>query len=300
MNAVTVALVMVFATVALISASVTYMALEAASPARRRMRDLLRGRDKADEQAAAGPESSLVVQRVKTFVPKSAKDMSKLQKRMVRGGFIKPSHLAIYLVLEICLPVIGFVASAYFLGIAGRGMVFAIMAAILGYLAPSLVLERYIRQRQKEIQNGLPDALDLMIVSIEAGLAIDQAIMKCAEELYLAYPALAEELRYVNIECRAGKPRIEAFKNLDARTKNDDVRALVAMMVQTDRFGTSISQALRTFADVTRTKRRQRAEERAAQVGVKMVFPLVLFLFPALYVVILGAAVIQIFRAFLG
>ena len=296
MDAVTLAIVMVFATVALISASVTYMALEAASPARRRIRDLLRGPGEIDD--SANLESSLVVQRVKTFVPKSAKDMSKLQKRMVRGGFVKPSHLVIFLILELSLPVIGFATSAYFLGTAGRGLLFGAMAAIVGYLVPGLTLERYIRLRQKEIQNGLPDALDLLIVAIEAGLAIDQAIMKCAEELYLAYPALAEELRYVNIECRAGKPRIEAFKNFAIRTKVDDVRALVAMLVQTDRFGTSIAQALRTHAEESRTKRRQRAEERAAKIGVKLVFPLVFCLFPAFYVVTLGPAVIKFIHAF--
>ena len=131
-------------------------------------------------------------------------------------------------------------------------------------------------------------------------MAIDQAIMKCAEELHLAYPALAEELHLVNVECRAGKPRIEAFKNFAIRTKVDDVRALVAMLVQTDRFGTSIAQALRTHAEESRVKRRQRAEERAAKIGVKLVFPLVFCLFPAFYVVTLGAAIIKFVHAFGG
>jgi tight adherence protein C len=150
------------------------------------------------------------------------------------------------------------------------------------------------------ITNGLPDVLDLLIVCLEAGSALDQAIVKATEELYLAYPALGEELKMLTAETRAGKPRMEAFRNFEARTKNDDVRSLVAMLVQTDRFGTSVSQALRTFAEVARTKRRQRAEERAAKIGVKMVFPLVLFLFPALYVVTLGVAVIQIVNVFFG
>src|SRR4029078_9396977 len=120
------------------------------------------------------------------------------------------------------------------------------------------------------------------------------------EELALAYPNLAEELRMVNVEGRAGKPRIEAFKNFADRTKVDDVRALVSMLIQTDRFGTSVAQALRTHAEVSRTKRRQRAEERAAKIGVKLVFPLVFFLFPAFYVVTLGPAVIQFVRVFFG
>ena len=115
---------------------------------------------------------------------------------------------------------------------------------------------------------------------------IDQAILKSAEELRIAYPNLAEELHMITVECRAGKPRIEAFKNFASRTKVDDVRALVAMLVQTDRFGTSIADALRTYAEVSRTKRRQRAEERAAKIGVKLVFPLVFCLFPAFFVVV--------------
>ena len=155
-------------------------------------------------------------------------------------------------------------------------------------------------QRQKEIQNGLPDALDLLIVCVEAGAGLDAAIVKASEELALAYPALAEELRLVTTECRAGKPRIEAFKNFAQRTGVDDVRALVAMLVQTDRFGTSIAQALRTHAATSRTKRRQRAEERAAKLGVKLVFPLVFCLFPALYVVVLGPAVIKIMHTLMN
>jgi tight adherence protein C len=291
-------LAMVFATVALISASLTYRALDTASPTRRRIKDLLRGPGKASAQVATlSEESSPVLDRVKTFIPKSPKEMSRQQQRLARAGYHKPTHLAVYLILEIAIPVVAFVVTALFMGF-GRGLVFAILAAIVGYLIPTFLLERAIKQRQKEIQNGLPDALDLLIVSIEAGLAIDQAMMKCAEELHIAYPALAEELRFINVECRAGKPRLQAFKNFAARTKVDDVRALVAMLVQTDRFGTSIAQALRTHAEVSRTKRKQRAEERAAKIGVKLVFPLVFCLFPALYVVTLGSAVVKFTHAF--
>jgi tight adherence protein C len=295
----TMALVMVFASVALISASITYVALETASPTRRRLRNLLAGPSRFRTPAAEGlsEEPSPVLQRIKTFIPKSPKEMSRLQQRLARAGFHKPKHVAIYLIAEIAIPIVAFAVTSLVMGLRS-GLVFAILAAIVGYLIPSLILERFIKQRQKEIQNGLPDALDLLIVSIEAGLAIDQAMMKCAEELYIAYPALAEELRFINVECRAGKPRLEAFKNFATRTKVDDVRALVAMLVQTDRFGTSVGQALRTHAEVSRTKRRQRAEERAAKIGVKLVFPLVFFLFPAFYIVTLGPAVIKFVHAF--
>jgi tight adherence protein C len=158
------------------------------------------------------------------------------------------------------------------------------------------VVGRIVTRRQMQIRNGLPDALDLIIVCVEAGLSLDQAVLKASEELGLSHPALADELQQVTNEIRAGKPRMEAFRNFAARTKVDDVRALVAMLIQTDRFGTSIAQALRTHADTGRSVRRQRAEERAAKLGVKLVFPLVFCLFPAMYVVMLGPGAIRIIR----
>ena len=144
----------------------------------------------------------------------------------------------------------------------------------------------------------MADALDLLTICVEAGSGLDQAISRAAEELDLAHPAIAGELRLITTETRAGKPRLEAFQNFAKRTGVDDVRALVAMLTQTDRFGTSVGQALRTHADTIRTKRRQAAEERAAKVSVKMVFPLALCLFPALYVVCFGPVVVQIYRTF--
>jgi tight adherence protein C len=165
-------------------------------------------------------------------------------------------------------------------------------------MVPGLVLLRLISRRQKVIQNGLADALDLFIVCLEAGSSLDQAIVKASDELDVAYPALAEELQMLTVETRAGKPRLEAFKNFATRTGVDDVRALVAMLVQTDRFGTSVADALRTHAKTSRTKRRQRAEERAAKISVKIVFPLVFCLFPAFYVVTLGPGIVKFVRVF--
>jgi tight adherence protein C len=170
----------------------------------------------------------------------------------------------------------------------------------MGFQVPGFILQRQITKRQKLIRNGLPDALDLLIVCLEAGSALDQAILKASEELTVAHPALAEELKLVITETRAGKPRLEAFRNFADRTGVDDVRALVAMLIQTDRFGTSVGQALRTHAETSRTKRRQRAVERAAKIGVQLVFPLVFLLFPALFVVTLGPSVILFIRIFFG
>jgi tight adherence protein C len=174
------------------------------------------------------------------------------------------------------------------------------LGALGGYMAPSFVLQRRIKTRKREIQNGLADALDLFVLCLEAGTGLDQAIVKASDELDVAYPALGDQLRILIAEMRAGKARLEVFRGLAARTQVDDVRALVAMLVQTDRFGTSIAQALRSHAEVCRTKRRQRAEERAQKVGVKLVFPLVFCLFPALYVVMLGPAYLDFLKVFNG
>ena len=293
-------LVAVFISVALFIGSLTYVSLERSSAVRRRIRGLqggaARGTDHEHSALGDAPTTAPIVKRITTFIPKSPKQMSKVQRRLALAGFYKPKHIAFYIISEVVLPVIVF--TAFFLTMGRSGVIFGGLAAILGYLAPGLIVEYYAKTRQKEIRNGLPDALDLLIVALEAGLGIDQAILKSAEELRIAYPNLAEELHIITVECRAGKPRIEAFKNFANRTKVDDVRALVAMLVQTDRFGTSIADALRTYAEVSRTKRRQRAEERAAKIGVKLVFPLVFCLFPAFFVVTLGPGIIKFVHAF--
>jgi tight adherence protein C len=275
--------------------------------------ELLRRRAPARQRLhAAGAASVLVTDaplavgeldprfvRANRFLPKSPKEMSRLQRRMARAGFRGATPPVVYSMCEVGLPLILVLASIYFLGL-GQGLFIGALAAIIGYMIPGFWLSWKTEQRKKLIANGLPDALDLLIVCVEAGMGLDQAIAKAAEELAVSHPALSEELGIITTEIRAGKARMEAFKNFAERTKVDDVRQLVSMLVQTDRFGTSISQALRTQADVSRTKRRQRAEERAHKLGVKLVFPLVFCLFPAMYVVTLGPAVIKFVRFFAG
>jgi len=169
----------------------------------------------------------------------------------------------------------------------------ALVGCALGYLVPSMLLGRLAKKRQHKIRLGLPDALDLLVVSVEAGLGLDQAIQRVGTELNFAHPDLSEELRLINLELRAGKARVDALRNFADRTGVDDVQSLVAMLVQTDKFGTSVAQSLRVHSDTVRTKRRQRAEEAAAKTGVKMVFPLVFCIFPAIWVVTIGPAVIK-------
>ena len=169
-------------------------------------------------------------------------------------------------------------------------------AGAFGFFLPRFWLKRKIKARQRLITLGLPDALDLTVICVEAGLALDQALMRVGQDLSHSHPELSAEFHMFNLETRAGKPRVEALHNMAARTGVHDVRALVATLVQTDRFGTSVAQALRVHSDSLRTERRQRAEEQAAKTTIKMVIPLVLFILPSLLVVTIGPALIQLFR----
>ena len=251
----------------------------------------------APRQSLVGESLPRAVQRLRSFVPKSPKEMNRIERLMASAGYHGPWPATLFAIAQFGLPLLMFGAVVWQFG-TGSALMFAVIAAMLGYFVPNLWLDRAINRRRREIQNGLPDAIDLLIVCIESGSGIDQALNRVAEELAIAYPALARELQMISAETRAGKPRLEAFKNFAARTKVDDVRSLVAMLVQTDRFGTSIGQALRTHAETSRTKRRQRAEEKAAKLAVKLLFPLVFCLFPAFYVIVLGPSMLGIFRHF--
>jgi tight adherence protein C len=286
------ALVAVFASVALLAGAATSAALSRTAAGRRRLFAL---QAPTLQPAVAGMLTDAPTardSRLSTYVPKSPKEMTRLQRRLAEAGFHGFTPVLVYAFSEIALAAVAFLAVVSLLGLR-KGAMFAVAAAVQGYLVPGFIVARRIRLRKKQIENGLPDALDLLIVSLEAGLAIDQALLKSAEELEIAYPALSQELHLVNIETRAGKPRLEALKNFAKRSKVDDVRALVAMLVQTDRFGTSVAQALRTHAEVARVKRRQRAEEKAAKLSVKLIFPLVFCLLPAFFVISVGPAIIK-------
>jgi tight adherence protein C len=288
-----------FVSVALITGVGASALLARTSPERRRLREvaaLAGGPSLLIDQVRLTEDVSPRLQSVASKLPKSPKDMSRLRRRLASAGIYSFGAAVCYSALELALPVL-FAGAVLSQMRDGSGWALAAIMGAVGYLVPSLVLGRLITRRQRRIENGLPDALDLIIVCVEAGCSLDQGILKTTEELEISHPELAFEMRTITSEVRAGKPRVEAFKNFASRTRVDDVRALVAMLVQTDRFGTSIAQALRTHAATSRQKRRQRAEERAAKVGVKLVFPLVFFLFPAFYVVTLGPAVILFLRS---
>ena len=196
--------------------------------------------------------------------------------------------------VRILFPIL-LLAVVYFTGFYQENPV-AVLAllGVLGYMAPEFYVTQVVRKRQHKVQRSLPDALDLMVISMEAGLGLDQAILRVSQELKYAHPELSEELQMVNMETQLGKNRLDALRELANRTGVEDIKGLVAMLIQTDRFGTSLAQSLRVFSDELRLRRRQRAEEQAAKTTVKMVPPLVFFIFPALMVVILGPGLIAI------
>ena len=295
-----VAVVAVFAAVAIGAGAIGTYVVGLASPERRRLRKLDMATSSGilvDGGGLLTDNVSPALRKLSRMVPKSPKDMSLLRRRLTAAGFGSMSSAITFSTVRLVLPVAIALTALTVFGLR-RGILVAALGGMLGLMLPDFWLSRKTKERQKLIRNGLPDALDLLIVCLEAGSSIDQAILKASEELQIAHPVLAAELRLVTTETRAGKPRLEALKNFAARTRVEDVRSLVTMLVQTERFGTSLSQALRTHAEVSRTKRRQRAEERAQKVGVKMVFPLVFFLFPALYIVILGPAVVKFVNFF--
>jgi tight adherence protein C len=232
------------------------------------------------------------LKRIGNAVPKSPSEMSKLQLRLVHAGFRRQDAIILFLGIRAgCALAVFAVMAAPFLFRATIPM--ALGGAGFGYLLPGIVLARMAKRRQHRIRLATPDALDLLVVSVEAGLGLDQALQRVGEELTTVHPALSDDLRLINLELRAGKPRAEALHNLASRTGVDDLTSLVAILVQTDKFGTSVAQALRVYSDVLRTKRRQRAEEAAAKTAVKMVFPLVICIFPAIWIVTLGPAAIK-------
>jgi tight adherence protein C len=233
-----------------------------------------------------------MLKRVGNVAPRSSSEMGKLQQRLVTAGYRSKEALIIFFGIRAACA-LAFFAVVMSSIVVRPSLWVAFAACGLGYLLPSMMLGRLAKKRQHRIRLGLPDALDLLVVSVEAGLGLDQAIQRVGLELDFAHPDLSLELSLINLELRAGKGRADALRNLADRTGVDDISSLVAMLVQTDKFGTSVAQSLRVHSETVRTKRRQRAEEAAAKTGVKMVFPLVFCIFPAIWVVTIGPAVIK-------
>lgn len=245
---------------------------------------------------AIGPVATYILPQVEL-------ERDKAMLQLSRAGFRSPMALhAYYLiktVLALVLPLI-ILVSANWLPQIGTTIIltYAMFASGIGLLGPNIVLQRILENRMKALRNGFPDALDLLVVCVESGLGLAAAIQRVAEELEVSHPELAFELLLVNAEIRVGMPRERALKNLADRTGLEDIRGLVALLVQTMRFGTGVADALRVYSEEFRDKRTQKAEEQAAKMGTMLVFPLVLFMFPIFFIVAIGPAVLKIIDAF--
>ena len=229
-------------------------------------------------------------------VSSGRKDLFETRQKLIRAGYRSQDAVPIYYSLRVLSLVVGAIVIISMVpALQGRNLLIWVVAGgLVFWMLPAGVLRRKIRLRQKEIQIALPDALDMLVICVEAGLGLNQALVRVSEEVETMSSVLSEELQIVNLEMRAGTPREDALRNLGERTDVPDLRALATMLIQTDRFGTSIAQALRVHSDTLRTKRRQRAEEAAAKTTIKMVPPLVFFIFPAIFVVVLGPAMLHL------
>jgi tight adherence protein C len=283
-------LAFLFATALVAAAGMRY-ATARASVIDRRLAEVTTLRERTDE-APRLTQVREVLKRVGNKVPRSASEMGKVRLRLVQAGYRGDEALPMFYGIRIALALMAFGLFATPL-LFRPNVMMGLGGSLLGYVLPGMALARMARRRQHKMQLGLPDALDLLVVSVEAGLGLDQALLRVGEELSTAHPDLSDELRLVTLELRAGKGRSEAMRNLADRTGLEDVASLVTMLVQTDKFGTSVAQSLRVHSDVLRVKRRQRAEEAAAKTGVKMVFPLVFCIFPSIWVVTIGPAAIK-------
>ncbi len=251
----------------------------------------------------AAPQPGILVkitQQIGEKVPVSPQDVTVARRTLVAAGYRSELAVRIYYGLKVVL-CLGLLVLAFFLRDVVTTnptlrIVFVFAMGLIGYFGPSFFLDHLVAARQERLRLSLPDALDLMVVCVEAGLGLDQAVRSVSEELKITHPEISEELGLVTLEMRAGKRRAEALKNLADRTGEPELRKLVAILTQADRFGTSIAESLRTHSDFMRVRRRQEAEERAAKVGVKLVFPIFFFILPAMLIVAAGPGLLQLFK----
>ncbi len=260
-----------------------------------RLRSLGGDKPRADDKPQLSERIGQALDPFSKALPLSADSATSTRLMLMQAGYREAKSITVYNGIRVFSAVVGF-GICLISGIGISSPLLLLGGPLLGFFLPRFLLKRKIAKRQMRIRLGLPDALDLTVICVEAGLGLDQALMRVAQDLDHAHPELSEELRLVNLEMRAGKPRTEAMRNLAQRTGVDDVKSLVAVLIQTDRFGTSIAQALRVHSDALRTERRQRAEEQAAKTTIKLVPPLVVFVLPSVIIVTLGPAVISLIR----
>ncbi len=245
-----------------------------------------------------GSSVGAMVSSLDRVIPKSEAEKSVVSRRLVRAGYRNEPALRIFYGAKVLTP-LALLGVCWACGLMNSAPFFAVAASLgLGFILPDFWLGRRIKIRQKKIRRALPDALDFMVICIEAGLSIDQATARTADELKIAHPAMSDELEVLVLEQRAGRPRAEAWRQLAERTDVDTVRVLTTVLIQAEQLGTSVARTLRTHSDTLRVQRRQQIEEQAAKTSVKLVFPLVLFIFPSLFLVTLGPEAIIMAEAF--
>jgi tight adherence protein C len=241
-----------------------------------------------------------IIEQIGEKLPINPADATSIRRDLIAAGHRSDKALTTYIGIRVLACAVLVIVALVFRSMLTSNPVLAVVipvgAGVLGYFGPSFVLDYLIGSRQERIRWGLPDALDLLVVSVEAGLGLDQAIQHVARELVTVHPDVSDELELVNLEIRGGQRRADALRHLADRTGEPELRKLVAIMIQTDRFGTSIADALRTHSDFMRTRRRQEAEERANKVGVKLVFPIFFLILPSMLVVAAGPGLLQVFK----
>lgn len=241
-----------------------------------------------------------ITEQIGEKVPISPQDANMTRRYLIAAGFRSDNALKVFFGIKVVLCLVLLILALIFRDAITANPVLRIVllvaAGVAGYFGPNMVLDRLVGSRQEKLRLALPDALDLMVVCVEAGLGLDQAIRNVSKELRLTHKEISDELSLVNLEMRAGKRRADALRNLADRTGEPEIRKLVAILIQADRFGTSIAESLRTHSDFMRVRRRQEAEERAGKVGVKLVFPIFFFILPSMLIVAAGPGLLQVFK----
>jgi tight adherence protein C len=241
-----------------------------------------------------------LIKRLGNFIPQSPKDVTVMQRRLIRAGIRNENALKILygakFICGVSFPLLmALVVSTSSTDTSNK--IFGVLgSAAAGFFLPNEYVRRMSQKRQKEIARGLANALDLLVVCVESGLGLDQAILQVSKELEHAHPEISEEFGFVNLELKAGKRRVDALRNLAERTGVDDLKKLVAVLIQADRFGTGVAQSLRAHSDFMRVQARQIAEEKAAKLGVKLIFPIFFCILPSLFVVTVGPVAVKIMR----
>jgi tight adherence protein C len=289
-----------FACIALIFLSVFWFLFKPQTATTEKLKTVVQGPNVTilEDMGHVGQFVEKIAEPLNNILPPSASEASKLQKQLMYAGYRSHNapiiYRAIQLISLLTFPLIAVLVSLYYAKPADEAIIPILSSFVSGFFLPRKYLKRLIKNRQQKIRWGLADALDLMVVSVEAGLGLNAAMAKVSKELKEVHPEICVEFELCNTEIRVGRNREEALRNLAERTGVEDLRSLVAMLIQADKFGTSIAKAVRVYSDSLRVKRRQRAEQAAQKAAVKLLFPLACFLFPTLFLALLGPAVINL------